>query len=121
MAEIFSAPDEVGPPPSFDDFKPDFRALMDAEEAWIGKVREWCREHGGQDLAGEEIRFQIADGYARYVVHSLDPAQLVWINTGDAYAIDPVWERGLEGNDIRERVEQQRKISEIFGSVPPIE
>jgi hypothetical protein len=42
-------------------------------------VKTYCKTHGKGENAGKEFRLQIYDGFANYVVFSLDPVQLVHV------------------------------------------
>lgn len=120
-AKIYATPDEVGPPPEFDDFfgtehRFDGNAYFVACDEWTAKVSAWAREqHPNDVLAGEKWRYQIADGYAQYVVFTSKPLALLWLPLGDEYQIPDVVRRGLTLTDVRNDVERGKRLAELFG------
>lgn len=60
------------------------------------------------------VRFQVADGYACYYVKSFKPLVLQLIPAGDAYQIPAAHMRGLRLDDIREMIEREKRLRELF-------
>ena len=78
------------------------------EQAYIDTLVALATRANKGGIVGETVRFQIADGYAVYVVWSERPLQLVHVNTGDGYAISGAHMRGLTLADVRALVGQER-------------
>ena len=95
------------------DFKIDYSApyqeQLELEEKWLEKVKEGYRKLAKGDLVGEEVRFPIADGYARYMVTKQRPLTVVHLEVGDAWQAHGPTIRGLNLADVRARVEADRK------------
>lgn len=115
MAEIFASPIHYtfpGPSCNYD------REKMKAHDSdYLAKVAELARAQSGDDgdeLVGEVVRFQIADGHAQYMVWRIAPLQLIHLSLSDAYRIAAAHERGLDLDDIREEVARARAIRAIF-------
>jgi hypothetical protein len=120
MAEAFDIPEEMdGGIPGIDGYfgegRFDAEGYFAAEQEFVQSLAEWARENGSGDLAGEEWRTPVGDGYARYIVFKNRPLQLIKIPTGDAWDADPIMLRGLRVSDIREHVARRAKLDEIFG------
>lgn len=119
-ATVYSAPEEF-PEPEFGDFKTetgsyDVQAYLDACLLHEEKVAAWCRENSTADLAGEIIRFPIADGKASYMVYTLKPLALIHLNYGDGYEVNAMTLRGMRVSDVREEVRKQKALADLFGS-----
>lgn len=119
-ATVYSCPEEL-PEPDFGSFRTEdggydvdayFAACLKHEEA----VSTWARENSPSDLAGEIIRYPVADGKASYVVYTTKPLALIHLNGGDGYEIDPMMLRGMRVSDVRDAVRHQKALAEIFGS-----
>lgn len=67
-----------------------FWAKLDAAEAKLGPT----------DVVGVRMQFQIADGYAEYVVTKAKPLTLAHIGAGDGYQIGAAHMRGLRVEDV---------------------
>jgi hypothetical protein len=111
MTKIFKAP--VGYEPPVITYDAGWR---EQEAEYLARLKAAAQAFSGNgDLIGEIIRFPRADGYAQYMVWSTKPLKLIWIELGDAWDIDKVTERGLRLSDVREMVERDRKLAELFG------
>jgi len=75
-----------------------------AEDEWYA---EWSK---GKDI----VRFQIADGYAKYLV-TPSRTTLKHIPIGDGYRIPAAYVRGLTKTDIERHLGSQRALAELFG------
>lgn len=71
-----------------------------ARERLAGELKQKCRH----ELVGEIIKFQVADGYAEYMVKKVKPLQLIHLSDGDAWQADPILIRGLRVDDVRQIV-----------------
>lgn len=113
MATVFAPPAEL-PVPVVDYKNYDFEKEEAAEEAWVEKLANYCRTHGNGALAGKEIRHQVADGYARYMVLKEKPFQMIHLPLGDCYDAGAIWERGIRLTDARKMVEREERLAELF-------
>lgn len=104
------------------DIEVDFSALYKEHEKQVQAGIEKCRTYisklpiNGRDapLVGKLVRFQIADGYAEYMVASQKPLQLIYLDIGDGYQIPNPHMRGLNVADIRELVEREEALTKMF-------
>ncbi len=117
-AKVYAPPESV-PAPSMDDYYVNDRfsieAMREADEGYLARLRAWLAEHGYRSpLAGGVVRWPFADGHAQYMVMSLRPLALIHLPLGDAWRMDVIFERGLTAADIRQQVERQRRLAEIF-------
>jgi hypothetical protein len=87
------------------------------EQAYLERIAAWCREQYPDDpLAGEVLRFPQGDGYAVYVVLSVNrTARLIHVPIGDRWSLPEAHERGLRVSDIRAEVAREKKLAELFG------
>ena len=66
------------------------------------------------EAAGALITFPVADGKAVYIVRSVSPPVLQWVDWLDGYRADPALIRGLRSSDIKARVAQRKAIAALF-------
>jgi hypothetical protein len=93
--------------------KGNWKTYVEREEAYVDKVRNWAKENNPHcPEAGKEIRFSVADGYARYVVLSLKPVQLVHLATGDAWHFQYI--DRLTAGDIRKEIKKVEALEKLF-------
>src|SRR5690606_28294948 len=111
MAKIYSPPAEVGPVPTYN-WREDHEVNAAREDEWIERLRQWCRENGSGDLVGEVVRDQVADGYAQYMVMSNRPLTLIHLPVVDAW--QSRWAHRWTVKDVREMVDRQRRMAELF-------
>ena len=111
-AHIFTHPESVGEPPPWVSGM-DFQEHWDQEKAWEQKVVDFAKAHGSGQYRGEVYRWQIADGYASYVVFRLKPLELIWLNTGDAWSMPDVVARGLTAADVKKQIGFERRWAEL--------
>lgn len=67
-------------------------------------------------LKGCTLKWQRGDGWALYVVTKERPLTLAWVPFGDCWQVEYPLIKGLDTADVREMVENQRRIEELFGS-----
>lgn len=65
-------------------------------------------------LAGALVRFQVADGYAFYVVTREEPLTLQHVPFLDGYQANEATVRGVNKNTVRTQLLQQRSLAEMF-------
>ena len=66
------------------------------------------------EVVGGLIKFQVADGYAVYIVTKAAPLTLTHVPFGDAYQVHDALIRGLRRADVLASLERDRKLSAIF-------
>ena len=116
MGKVYSAPAEIKKPEigAFFSRKGEGpEAYFKAEEAYVAAVKAWAKANGKGKLAGEENRFQVADGYACYIVFSTTPVVLIHLATGDAWQYQ--YANRLTASDIKEEVRRNQAMAKLFG------
>ncbi len=73
----------------------DCEKSIEADNAYLKRFAAEFRKNGSSDLLVEVIRFQRGDGYAQYMVWNTRPLQLIWIELGDAWSVEPMSLRGM--------------------------
>jgi len=115
MAKIFNPPKGYTPPDigpyakkgTIDQYLKDCEKYVDRLKAAIKESHSSvCPE------AGEEVRFPVGDGYARYIVANLKPVELVWIDVGDKWHFQYV--HRLTAADIREELRSEKAMRKLF-------
>lgn len=69
---------------------------------------------GANPLTGRTIKFQVADGYAVYVVAKVNPLTLWHVGLGDGYSISSAHIRGLTLRDVKALVAREDAWQGIF-------
>ena len=115
MAQIFRPPKEFDLPKmetyvkkrgfNYDQYEKDCEAI-------IARLKQALKDSQTCPEAGEEIRFQVGDGYARYLVVSLKPVHLVHLDVGDAYQMQ--YANRLTASDVRAQIKRQKALDELF-------
>lgn len=118
MATAYRPPEDIKFPP-FDAFfdedgKFDYEKHREAENAYIETLAAEARQNGDSDLLGEVVKWQRGDGYAMYMVWNIKPLELVHIEIGDGWTVEEPLMRGLRLSDVKEMIEHDRKMAEIF-------
>jgi hypothetical protein len=95
MATVYGTPEHISAP----SFNSDRDIEAKAREKYIEEVRGYCKSHSnGCPHTGKVIRFQIADGFAQYMI--LDYKTLVHLELDDCWQISKAHSRGLQKADI---------------------
>ena len=110
MATIYSAPDAI--------IKPELNwtnvpAYRKACEKYIEDLRAYCIKRRKGKYTGKVIQFQVADGYAQYMVAGNKPLELIHIDLWDGYQFE--YAHLLTIKEVAERIIQQEKLRKIFG------
>lgn len=118
MAKIFNPPEGYDPPeikPIYD--RKDIDQYHKDCLAYENRLKKFIKDTYGSVCpeAGEEIRFQVGDGYARYIVARLKPVELIHINTGDAWHFQYV--HLLKAKDVREEIKKIKDFCKLFNKV----
>lgn len=110
MGKIYSPPTEIKVPVL------DWKNVKQYEkdcETFREDLKKYLKDNGyNEEHTGTSINFPFADGYAEYMVMSLNPVQLVHIPVWDAWEY-PYVER-LTKMDIEEKIKQQISLSKLF-------
>jgi hypothetical protein len=108
-ATIYSTPKYIKVP----DFDINDRASSRArEDAFMASLRKFCTNSNKGKYIGKEVRIQYADGYARYMVYSLKPLQLIHIPLGDAW--DTPLADLLTVKAVKENIDAREALAKIF-------
>lgn len=108
MAKIYGGVEGIAKPQMSEDFNDDLKA----EEEYIKKIVEYAKKANLCPEAGKELDFPVADGYARYIVLSLKPVQLIHLDVGDAWQYHYV--NRLTASDIRKEIKNRETLEELF-------
>lgn len=107
MAKIYAAPKQIQQP----GFNPD--TWKQDEARYIEELRAHVKSIGDNSPeSGKIIRFQVADGYAQYMVVSMKPLVLVHIPVGDAWQFQ--YAARLTAKDVREEVAHSDARERLF-------
>ena len=113
MATALRAPEGFDPPAlTLGDFKDG--TWQAKEAAYIESLADRAKMNGTNPLLGEVVRWPRADGFAEYMVWQTKPLQLVHLNVGDGWQIEPELMRGLRLADIRGMVDHDKRLRELF-------
>lgn len=120
-ATVYALPEGIEAPSFEDVFTPEGRYDREKDVAleagFLAGLRAWLAENGYTGkLAGKEVRWPRADGYARYMVASLRPLRLFHLPLGDAWNLDPIFLRGLTAADVKANVESAARMRELFSA-----
>ena len=115
-AKVYQAPEHINPPEITRGTTDDLNGYFAAQESYRQDVVDWAKANSNSKnpLVGEIIHFQIADGYASYVVFATKPLQLIHLEDSDAYAVSDIMMRGLRVSDISDMVKRDKKMKELF-------
>ena len=108
MTKIYSTPEHIKEP----DFNP--KTWREDETKFLNELRKFCTSRNTGNYIGKELRIGHADGYARYMVMSEKPMQLIHIPLGDAWNSPLV--DGLTSKKIKELIDQNERLNKLFGS-----
>lgn len=101
---------EMGSKPPFD-----WDALGKAEDEWLENKLAENYQRQRDDIKGAVVKFQIADGYAWYLVTKLRPLTLQQvIGYSFEYSIPEAHIRGLRVKDIEDQLELERRLKLLF-------
>jgi hypothetical protein len=119
MAGVFAPPNGFEPP-SFDeafvDGRYDYKHHDRINQAYFDRLAAEARRLNKGDMVGEIFRHPVADGYAVYMVWSHRPFSLIHISIDDGYRLPEAHERGLRLSDVRQSVQGQRALDDLFAS-----
>lgn len=65
-------------------------------------------------ILGAVLRWQVADGYAFYVVTKEEPLTVQHIPFGSGYQVDPILLKGLDKGDVHNMLHRRRTLLKLF-------
>ena len=107
-ANEIPAPEFFGPDGRYDHAAYE-RNCAEYRAATEARLREQGFNHR---LTGKVIQFQVADGYAQYMLAT--PTKWIHLDEVDGYHADPALIRGMRAADVVARVEPQDNIAMLF-------
>lgn len=110
MAKVYELPEGfVAPDFNWEDipqYEKDCAELTD-------KLKKWCIERNpDQKNVGEVIKFQVADGYAEYMVAATKPVQLIHLPYWDAYQSETA--ELMTAKVIQDKIDQKIAMAKLF-------
>ena len=96
------------------DHRADLKAEIEREREWLEALKQELRAKSEGELVGEQLLWQRADGYARYIIVCERPLELAHLHIGDGYQVEPELIRGLRLQDAQRMVQRQRRIDAFF-------
>lgn len=111
MATIYSAPKHIKLPEF--NLEGTYRDYEKECDAYLETLKEEIRKNNPTEYIGETIRFQVADGYAVYMVANLKPVKLIHIEIGDAWHFELAHK--LNKKDVIGYIQSEKRMKEIFG------
>ena len=112
MAKIIQTPSNI-PAPEFSIDKLLSGESEKESNEFISKIKSYCKANGSGPLAGTEVKFPIADGYAKYVILSSSPAVMMHLKIDDAW--DARVAHTMNGKQLALYVESCSKLDALFG------
>ena len=110
MAKVFTLPDDFQAPDfNWEDIEQYKKDCAEHTE----RLKKWCVERNpDQKNVGEVIRFQVADGYAEYMVAATKPVQLIHLPYWDAYQSEtaPL----MTATAIQQKIDQAIAMAKLF-------
>lgn len=108
-AKIYSAPEAIKKP------KLDFKNMgkyREDEKTYRENLSKYLKRRKSGDLIGKTIRFQVADGYAEYMVAGLKPVELVHLDLMDGYQSE--FAELLTAAKVKEMIEREEALNRLF-------
>lgn len=89
---------------------------FEAQMAELDRLHAAARTLDDDEYVGAIVRWQVADGYAEYLVTSMaGSGTLQHLPFLDGYTVGPETIRGLRKADIKAKVDQSRNLDRLFG------
>jgi len=113
MAKIFNPPKEIKLPENGLCSNLTTEESNKLDEKYLEELKTYLqlKNPNGKNV-GEIIEFQIADGYAKYMVANIKPLHLVHIPLDDAYEFQYV--HLLTTKEVNEQIESKKRFNKIF-------
>lgn len=91
----------------------DSQTRWDAEQVKMNDLSKVSDALPPGEIVGAVLQFQIADGYAIYVVTKAKPLTLTHVNFLDGYAIPHAHVRGITKADVLSQLESRKKWAKL--------
>ena len=110
MAKVFLLPEGFNAPEfNWQDIEQYNKDCADLTE----RLKKWCIERNpNQKNVGEIIKFQVADGYAEYMVAATKPVQLIHLPFWDAYQSETA--ELMTAKAIQQKIDQKIMLDKFF-------
>lgn len=92
----------------------DFKAATKAQNEAFAELAERSRNLLEGEIVGALLHWPVGDGRAFYVVTSKDPLRVSWVGVGDNWQVDPILIKGLDVDDVRRMIDDERRMRELF-------
>ena len=120
-AKIYAAPKTIKVPDFMVNGEFDSNRYGRDCEIYIREIRDWINATFPPDpYRGEEWRWCVADGSARYLLAQRKPLTLIHLDIVDGYNIDKITARGLTWKDVKTQIDGHRRYlreKEIMGKM----
>lgn len=110
MGKVYRPPEGFNPPEI--ESNQDIQIYIKECDEYVQRLMNWAKEKGNCPEAGKEIRFPVADGYARYIVFSMKPVKLIHIDVSDARQFQ--YANRLTAKDIRREIQKLEGLDTLF-------
>lgn len=109
MAKVYLLPEEFNAPNfNWEDIEQYEKDCADLTE----RLKKWCIERNAQKNVGEIIKFQVADGYAEYMVAATKPVQLIHLPFWDCYQSETA--SLMTAKAIQDKIDQKIMLDKLF-------
>ena len=111
MAKIYSVPTQVKVPVL------DWNKIDDYDkecENFKKELKEFLIKRKNGKNVGEVIQFQVADGYAEYMVASTNPPELIHLPLMDGYQFQ--YAHLMTAKEIQKQIDNDKRMKEFFNS-----
>jgi len=79
---------------------------------YIETLKAKCKEGFDDENVGEVIKFPVADGYALYMVYSMNPLELIHIDIMDGYQFEYV--DLMTPEKVMELIKREKALKKLF-------
>jgi hypothetical protein len=112
-AEIYSALKEVKTPRF--EFREGIESYNKKEKKYLKDLKDALNKKGytGKNV-GEVLKFQVADGYAQYMVVSMRPLRLMHLDLVDGYSFG--YAHLLTATEVNKQIKAQKEWDKLFSS-----
>ena len=110
-ATIYSAPKSIKKPDY--DWSKGRDNWIKEEQRYIDQIKAHNKSMGynGKNM-GEILKFQVADGYAEYMVLQMRPLSLIHLDIMDGYQFQ--YAHLMTAKEVNEQLERQRVMAKLF-------
>ena len=109
---VYNTPKELALPKlnweNIDQYQPDCDKFVEDLKALLSSPKY---NLGGKNF-GEIIKFQVADGYAEYMVIGMSPVKLMHLPFMDGYQFE--YAHLLKAKDINDKIAQEKALKQLF-------